>query len=69
MGASMFERPYFYSGNRKEEIFHAERSNTVIVLGKKRQSYTQAQVVTVPVRVMEREGQLWQSMIEKRVGP
>ena len=53
MGASTFECPWFYSGNREEETFCAGRSRTIIGLG----------------RVIEREGQLWQGVIRKRVGP
>ena len=56
MGASTFECPWFYSGNREEETFCAGRFSTVIGLGKRHQPYTRAWVVTVPVRVMEREG-------------
>ena len=34
MGASMFECPWFYSGNREEETYCAGRSRTVIKFGK-----------------------------------
>ena len=53
MGASTFECLWFYSRNREEEAYCTERSHTVIELG----------------RVIEREAQLWQSVIGKHVGP